>query len=345
MFTHALRTMASAFAVFILLHSSVSSVASDHLPSDSELANVVSVASYQTTPAAPRLPAICCKPFRGWELGVESLYLKSEFGDANLLGASVFDFEQSSRVALGYQLNEAWSLRSTLWGETFSTTRAAVSSEVSGTPPTGLATVGLEGTEVEFLSIDGQLRRQFLIRDTVRADGYLGIHYAKLNYGSALGGGTLNFSGDTASVFLANLDFDLNSVGFTSGTDLWLPLRRFPNISIVGNLQGSVLGGNVSTNFTRDFTQADITGADLTLASVETDNSAQEDAVAMWIGRAQVGAQYNTVWSDRIFFARGAFEFQSWGTSNFDLNVGPATVPVSLEPTLYGVGFTIGMER
>jgi len=344
MLTQALRAMGSSFTLLMLLHFSTSTVASGQLPGDSELANEVALTSHHMTPETPRLPAICCPPARGWELGIESLYLKSELGDVSL-GSGNFGLEQSSRVSLGYQLNDRWSIRSTIWGDTFSATRAFSSSDISGTPPTGVSQSSLDGAELNFLSVDGQLRRQFVIRERVRADGYLGIHYAKLNLDTAFGGGALDFTSDQASNFLATLDLELDSVGFTFGTDLWLPLKRFPHISIIGNLQGSVLGGNISTNINRVITEAGITGTDLTVNSVETGNSAQEQATAMWIGRAQVGAQYNTVWNDRIFFARGAFEFQSWGTSEFDFSVGNQTTQLSLEPTLYGVGFMIGMER
>lgn len=345
MLTEALRAMTSVIAVAILLQPCRSVVASEEIHDALEPDHELMVVNHVADPTSKSFNTLCRQPVRGWEMSVESLYLKPDFGEGNLFDSRVGDFEQSSRISLGYQLNERWSLRSTLWGDTFSGLRNDGRTEISGTPPAGGSFGQTSGEELEFLSMDGQLRRQFLIRDTVRADGYVGLHYAELGYETLLGFSSVDFDNDQAAGSFGEFDFNVQSVGFTFGTDLWLPLKQFPHLAIVGNLQGSVLGGSVSTRLSREFVQAGVAAGDLTLDSLESNNTLGSEDVAMWVGRAQVGAQYNTVWADRVFFARGVFEFQSWGTSEFDLNVGINSVQLSLDPMLYGVGFSVGMER
>lgn len=265
---------------------------------------------------------------RSLYLGIEAVFLAPQY-DGN--GAATFGLQDMAggggvqiggngnsadrltsapRITLGWIGERGWGVQGRYWKMNNSVSSVDFPSFGAGNQIQPLG--GIDAFEA--YTIDLELTKQFS-RGGWNMFGTLGARYADYDHShtNSVAGSVSNGISNDAFLLGSFQNESFNGTGLTSSIAALRPFKRNPNLALFASARGSTLFGNAGT------TAVAASSFGGTFGNANSVNGATDDSdETMFIGEFQTGLQWSrcTTALPGRFFARGAFEYQYWDTSN-----------------------------
>ena len=263
----------------------------------------------------------CCCPRYGLEAGAEATFLRptlaSRGDDAPGRDpfAVDFNYEAAPRIWLGYSYDDGWGLRARYW-------------QIDAYERFNFRELGGVGDDSAFITgafnldaytVDAELTRQFA-RGNWCLLGALGVRHADYRERANLSGFSVDASGATDGVSLANADLlqAVEGTGPTLGLDARRPFGDW-HLALIGGVRVSTLWGRRRDAITFIDAEYDDDGAGgLVLVNQQTQTISESEPSILWIGEAQGGLEWSQPYAcfgGGLIFARALLEWQGWGVA------------------------------